>query len=437
VRRLVLLLFLALAAPAQAAPVPLARVDSDSTVALAGDRALFTRVRGRVLTVYSIPVGGGTPRREFAYTRIAGANRISAVLAASAQRVALAVLMERDLEWVSAQAFTGVLGAPWTALGPRARTGATLSVQVDGDRLFGIELRDRFGNYGATAYGPAPQDVPFYGPLDAASAVFAGDLVAYPTAAPGAADEPSGVSRRVTVRDWRTGAERAAMDFQEPVTSLALKPDGTTLVTDLGGAVFVWTPGSAPRRVAARGGAKARFAGTGVVVGNEHGPRLNGRPLGAPTESGGDLAADDRHVLYTANECLFIARVTDADTGPPGPGGPCPRTEIEDVGRSSQPFRRTLKVRLRCVHAPVRCKGTVRLMGTTRRFVIPVGRVGTVRVPLTAAAYRTIQRWLAREPDDPRDTSIFVRYRARTDDGAEIPRYVPTISIDRPGATTG
>ena len=432
-KRLVFLLALVLAAPAHAAPTPLARVDTDSVVTLSGDRALFTRVRGRVLTVYSIPVTGGTPKREFSYTGVAGANRIKAVLSASAQRVAIAVLMERDQEWIRTQPFTGVLGAPWTPLGPRARIPpgpATLSVQVDGDRVFAVEVRDRFGNLGATAHDPAPHDVPFYGPLDAASAVFAGDLVAYATAAPEDEDAPMGDGQRVAIKNWRTGAEHAVMDFPEPITSIALKPDGTTLATGLG-SVFVWAPGSAPRRLTSRGPTKARFAGAGVVLGDDHGPRLNGRHIGAPTESAGDLAADDRHVLWTANGCLLAADVTDTDTGPHGPG-PCPRSEIAETS-SSQPLARTLKVRLRCVYAPGRCRGTVRLMGTTRRFAIAAGRTGTVHLPLTAAAFRALRRRLAREPDDPRDTTIGVPYRARTDDGAEIPGYEPTLSIDRPG----
>src|SRR4029079_12704427 len=117
----VLVLALVVAAPAQAAPTPLARIDNDAAVALSGDRALFTRVRGRVLSVYSIPVTGGTPKREFTYTGVQAANPLRAVLSASAQRVAIAVLMERDQEWISSQAFTAVPGAPWTALGPRSR----------------------------------------------------------------------------------------------------------------------------------------------------------------------------------------------------------------------------------------------------------------------------------------------------------------------------
>jgi hypothetical protein len=343
--------------------------------------------------------------------------------------------MERDLEWTRTQAFTGVLGAPWTALGPQARIPpgpATRFMQVDGDRVFAVEARDRFGNLGATAYDPAPHDVPFYGPGDAASAVFAGDLLAHATAAPGKEDELNGSQQRVAVKTWRTGAELAVMDFPEPIIPVALKPDGTTLLTaPLTGSVFVWTPGSAARRVATRGAAKARFAGTGVVFGDTHGPRLNGRRIGAPTESAGDLAADDRHVLWTANGCLLAADVTAADTSPPT-AGPCPRSEIAEKANRSQPLARTLTVRLRCVHAPTRCRGTVELMGIASRFAIASGLTRTVRIPLTAAAYRTLQRRLAREPDDPRDTTIAVPYRARTDDGAEIPGYKPALSIDRP-----
>jgi hypothetical protein len=220
------------------------------------------------------------------------------------------------------------------------------------------------------------------------------------------------------------------MDFQEPMTAAALKPDGTVLLTGLTGSVFVWTPGSAARRLATRHGGKARFAGAGVVYGDNRGPRLNGVHLGAPSETAGDLAADDRHVLWTANGCLLAADLTDPDMGPAN-AGPCVRSEIAATNRS-QPLAHTLTVRLRCVYAPRRCRGSVRLMGTTRRFAIAAGRTGTVRLPLTATAYRTIQRWLAREPEDPRDTTINVPYRARTDDGAEIPRYEPTLSIDRP-----
>jgi hypothetical protein len=274
--------------------------------------------------------------------------------------------------------------------------------------------------------------VPFYGPLDAASAVFGGELVAYSTAAPDEGDALLSGGRRVVVKNWRTGAEHAVTDFPEPITPVALKPDGTTLLTGLTGSVFVWTPGSDARRLTTRGGAKARFAGAGIVFGDGHGPRLDGRHLGAPTESAGDLAADDRHVLWTANGCLLVADVTDPDSGPAS-AGPCPRSEIAGTN-GSQPLTRTLKVRLRCVYAPTRCRGTVRLMGTTSRFAIAAGRTGTVRVPLSDAAYRRLQRWVVRKAD-PRETTINVSYRARTDDGAEIPRYEPTVSIDR--STTG
>ena len=217
------------------------------------------------------------------------------------------------------------------------------------------------------------------------------------------------------------------MDFPEPITPVALKPDGTVLTGE--GNVFAWTPGLAPRHLTNRD-AKADFAGAEVVFADEHGPRMGGRHLGAPTESARELAADDRHVLWTANGCLLSADVTDPDTGPPA-RGPCPRSEIAERSRS-QPLTRTLKVRLRCVYAPSRCRGTIRLMGTTRRFAVAAGHTGTVRVPLTAAAFRTLEHRRA-HPTDPRDTSIGVPYRARTDDGAEIPGYEPSVPIDPPG----
>src|SRR4051812_8388917 len=160
------LAMLAFAAPTvAAAPRPLARTDRDAVVALSGDHALFTEVRGRVLSVYSVPVTGGTPERVFAYTTLPGTTP-EPVLAASAQRVAIAITMMRREQTYASQAFTGTLGAPWTALGPLTRAireqPNTISVQVDGDRLFAAELRGSILNAGVTAYAPTPFDVPFY-----------------------------------------------------------------------------------------------------------------------------------------------------------------------------------------------------------------------------------------------------------------------------------
>jgi hypothetical protein len=346
------------------------------------------------------------------------------LLAASTRRVAIAIPLDRREQTYASQAFTGALGASWTALGPLTKVirqqPNTISVQVDGDRLFAVELRGSYVNAGVTAYTPTPFDVPFYSPIDALSAVFAGDLVAYSTQVAGEEEgefDYTGVGPHLVLREWRTGVERARIDFPDTVTPVALKPDGTVLVVGAN-AVSVWTPGSTPKQVATLERGTARFAGDRIVVSDQRGPRLGATRVGTPTETAGAIAADERHLLWIANGCLLAADVTDTFYGALGPG-PCPRSEIaypvhEPV---AQPFARTLAVPLRCVSAPAGCKGTVRLGRLSRasRFTIPAGRTRRIRVALTGAGYARVRREVVR------NEQFAFGVLAHTDDGADLP----------------
>ena len=332
--------------------------------------------------------------------------------------------MVRRQETYASQAFAGTLDAPWAALGPLTRAVReqpnTISVQVDGDRLFAAELRGSFANAGVTAYAPTRFDVPFYSPGDAFDAVFAGDLVTYSTAVPGVDDEWFAVTggRHVVVREWRTGTDRSTFDFSESVMPVALKPDGTVLAVD-GNLVWVWTPGSPPRQVASQTGGTRGSPVMQIVVSDQRGPRLSSGRVGTPTETAGAIAADARHLLWIANGCLLAADVTDSSYGSLGPG-PCPRSELADANPPGQryPLARTVKVRLRCVSAPSSCRGTIGLgsLSRTRRFTIPAGRTRTIRVQLTSAGYRRVQSETA--GDRPYPLPLI----ARTDDGADLPQ---------------
>ena len=84
------------------------------------------------------------------------------------------------------------------------------------------------------------------------------------------------------------------------------------------------------------------------------------RAFGVPTRNLEDVVTDATRVLWQANGCLLVAPVTEPAATAPG-AGPCARAELELPGRPNPKLRRTLHVRLRCVAAPGRCRGTLQL----------------------------------------------------------------------------
>ena len=105
------------------------------------------------------------------------------------------------------------------------------------------------------------------------------------------------------------------------------------------------------------------------------------RAFGTTTINPGELVADAEHVAWIANDCLLVAPVTAARATVPGPGGPCPRSELQVLYNSPLKAARTLPVKLQCVAAPTRCRGTVRFAGYSakHRFDIASGHTGTLR----------------------------------------------------------
>jgi len=409
------------AAPARANPVPLARVDGSAKVALAGDQALFTRVRDREVAVYSIPLAGGTPRRVFAYTAPRGTTP-HPELAASAQRAAVLIDSSRGEGGDGGtQAFTGVPGAPWTPLGPFTgyfRGTNVVGVQVEGDRVIAKEFRGGYDNLGVTVHEPQPVDVFFYSPTDAAYATFAGDLVAYSTLAPGDKPEEPWGGRHVIVRDWRTRTELAATDFPELMRPLALEPGGTVLASGQE-ALYRWTPGSPPA-VVAETDREGTFAGDRVLF--EDGAHISlvepggaKRAFGVPSSTTRAFTADAQRVLWIANGCLLVADAADTSYEPIGPG-PCARTELGWELGASQKIKRTLSITLICVAAPGNCTGTARIRGYSRptRFSIPSGQTRRVQVRLSAEQQRRLRKRTGPRGD------WYPPVSARTDDGSRL-----------------
>src|SRR5262245_50205891 len=116
-RFLVLLVVLGFAAPAEAAPRPLAKLQMLEGFALAGDHVLYTRVGDEAVRVNSVPVGGG-PARTVATLPMAEGRRVIAVtLSASPQRAAAVLHFADSYDAINgSQLFAGAPDGGWSAL---------------------------------------------------------------------------------------------------------------------------------------------------------------------------------------------------------------------------------------------------------------------------------------------------------------------------------
>jgi hypothetical protein len=395
----------ATAAPAQAVPRALLQRPGDA--ALAGDQLLFARTAGRDLDVYSMPLTGGPRTSVFAFTAPEGATP-SSRLAASAQRAAITVTTADDTsDLATAQAFSGPPGGGWAALGPQRRLKDDFVFpwqhQVDGERLFTFELRGGLKDNVVVVRDPEAHE---YGlPLDA---VFAGDLVAY-----------SRGDRELVVADWRTGATRSVTDLPDPADRIALRADGRVAAVTSEGALY-----DGPRRLTGRADDVA-FAGDRIIFSHgsalrviEPGGRV--RAFGVPTEYLEGFKTDGTRVLWWTEQCLLLADASEP-AAPAIGSGPCPRSEaVIDEDADDAPVARTVPVRVTCVAAPHRCRGTVRLtrgrLKTAKvRFRVPAGRTRAVTVRLGDRLYRHIRHVVAHE----RNTSLTAD--VRTDDGFRPP----------------
>jgi hypothetical protein len=117
-------------------------------------------------------------------------------------------------------------GAPAQAATPLARTQFESAVALAGDRI---------------EPGLAPRELGL--PPFAITAAYAGDLVAYTLV---------DSTRRLVVRNWRTGAERAVA-LPEDSVSLHVRANGTVLVGEDGGGVLEVSPAGVRRRLSRTG----------------------------------------------------------------------------------------------------------------------------------------------------------------------------------------
>ena len=218
------------------------------------------------------------------------------------------------------------------------------------------------------------------------------------------------------------GAARPSPSCPTSRPSIDLRDDGRALVATDDGELFDVPPGGVARRIA-RSAGKPRFAGEHIVFVRGPGPTASApcassiraaacaRSASPPTRLGGFIT-DGTRVLWEANGCLLVAPVTDPIAAAPGPG-PCPRSELT-AGRRPEPEPGPHHpVTLRCVAAPRDCRGTLpaqsrgRCSIAPRRFSIPAGRARRFartaqRARISRAARRRGERDDGRAGDDPR-----------------------------------
>jgi hypothetical protein len=392
-RLLTIVLVLAWAAPAAAAPRPLAYTGASYNVALAGDHAFADTPDGGVI---SVPTAGG------AVTQVLPGGRHTRIheLTASPQRAAIIQRVGEEAQERS-QLFAG---PPFAPLSARILTNGPdpfpFHAQFDGDRLFSF--------YGIkpdtiTVRDPQGAEIAFPPTAAKALAVFNADLVAYPMT--WTERDPRFEDRRLVVADWRTGTPRYTVDLADRITRVELAADGRVLATigDAGDAVLYDVSAAGVPRFVSLEADDPHFAGEHIVF--ERGDALyvldpsgRTRRFGVTTDSLTTFTTDATRVLWVANGCLLVADVTDAPVTSIGPG-PCPRGELEfDDQSDPPPIRRNVPVRLHCIAAPRNCTGELQLrfkdrrLGQPRRIGVPAGRRRTVMVGLSAAEVRALER---------------------------------------------
>lgn len=358
----------------------------DRPYGVAADRAVVATVQGREVRVGSQPFEPGAARTPIGTITVPrGQSAVNATVHASDQRVAVALDTEdgeRNLGYTGV--FAGALTGPLEPLVPLAAVAKTrrftAAAGVDGIRVFTSTFQDDFRSVAYLVHEPGvPDRVPRV--PRRAFAVFAGELAAYP--ARGA----------LVVRNWMTGALVRRVEPFDPDRGFDLRADGAlAFVRDR--VLYTAAPGGPVVR-RARAGANdyggLAWAGDRVVLNRTK--RLEGvepdgtkRRLGPRSASIDGLVAGGDRVMWTANDCVLAARVTDGPADAPGPG-PCARTEMNDA---YFPVRRggVVRFRLRCIAGPAGvCRGTLGLRrdgragSPERRFRLRAGTATVVPLP--------------------------------------------------------
>jgi hypothetical protein len=375
---------------------PLALADEESTVALAGGTALFSRydIDAELERVLAVPTDGSARAATRLTSPAAAGNDRVAFLGASPQRVGIVVIAaDPETQTGYAQEFSGPPNGAWSALGPRVSLDSAGPFpglpEVDGANLFTVSTVDEKTAQFTVREGDAAP-VPVTVPEPAELTRFAGDYVAF--------TDPDDTV--VTVENWRTGAPlHAPVEHGQGVNSLALRADGEVALGSDDGVKLIDPAGRLTSLTSH--GEEPVFAGSRIVYQNGErlmvaDPGARPRPFGVPSATLGDFTADADRVLWEANGCLLTAPVTDPAAQAPDPGA-CARTELEVLDIHPVIKRdRKVRIHVRCVAAPITCRGRMRveLHGLTApaRFSIPVGQRTTLTARLSRAQLRAVRR---------------------------------------------
>jgi hypothetical protein len=360
--RLTLLALLAAAlaaAPASAAgPVALLSSSTVQDIAVAGSDVIVSRP-GPLgsARVDALPSGGG-PARPLLRTEPRGEDwNASTAVAASPQRVALAVVFLSPAGELSSRLYLGPPGGPLVQQ-PRALAGGVpIDVAVDGDRVLVLDANGDNGQVRVLAPGAQPRVVPLPARLTSYFA-FAGNRIAY---------ESDG---RIVLADLTTGA-RLLSATADPSFNLDVAADGR-IVTD-GDDIGVFSIMPSGLRQGVPDGEfleNPHFAGDALAA-IEETPAETHRPVvmpagaihphavGLPSESIDVLDADAAGMAWIANDCVLYAPL-DAVAPAEPPPGPCARAEVV-VDNASYTLRgRRLRLVADCIAATAAgCDGTV------------------------------------------------------------------------------
>jgi hypothetical protein len=405
-------------APAGAAePTPLLYARSAHAAVVAGtDVAVARRAPRGGLRVDALPSRGGPARRLLTLPPRSRRWFADATLAASPQRVAVAVRLDRTntrgaidrIEW---RLYAGPTTGPLEHLVTAGQDDfAPVDVAVDGDRVVVLEVRfgENVPRLRVLDPGAAPRVLPWGGDVFSPIAL-AGGRLAFAGTETLATDEVDEIDAKLFVLDVASGARQLTLDLETPGTELDLAPDGRVVAEGVG----LLTPGQ-PKTELPVELFSPRFAGT-AVAGLE---RVDSgavrpvvldpgaatpRPIGLPSFQLPRVDADAGGLAWIAHDCVWFAPV--GATAPAAPrAGPCPRAEAEVTSIETTLRGRRIRMQAVCASAPAAgCRGTVVLrrrgFAGRGRFRAAAGTVDEFTVRLTKRAARSVRARIRRHDE--------------------------------------
>jgi len=391
-KRAVILVIAALAAPASAAaaPIPIRHDRHATAIALAGPDVLVVSESVKHGTkLVALPRTGGRARTLLSVPA-AGLTFDEWTLAASAQRVGL--LIDVDSRKGHPEEFRVYSGPPAGPLKLVRRTVDTdggawepVAVSVDGDRMLLVEAIAVSSENDDDPPAPVRAqilDSTGWTPIPWASGTRAPLAIAGPYAAVAALDP-----QRVELADLATGAPLATLTGTwSDRGTVDLAPDGR-IAAGLTDGIVTASPGQPARTLPdSKKLVFPHFAGSSLAVfDNAHntldliGAGGNTRTLGPRSEIHTDMAADDDGVAWLFNGCV---RYEPFGKAAARRRNPCPTSEVAlwTIGPSSRLHGNTATAQIKCIASVSgRCRG--RLVARSDIGKPIIGR-GTFDIPV-------------------------------------------------------